>query len=635
MFEYIADLSWTFWASLVVSIIVAVYFISKQTAFNRSTMMNLLLYKDFFKKKEKYDTIEELPEHVNLSYDSEKEAWFDENGVEETAIKKVIKLRNNADSKAELHSLIEDINEYLGSCKGTATFEIIQNKTERRITKLYDKATSKASFPTHFGLMGTFVGVFLGLGMFLLGSMIQGGITDDAIHSLILGVLVSMSTSFIGLRMSTRANDLISDAKTKIDEDKNEFYEFVQNRLMTSVNISLTEALGNLHQTVSDFEPSFSKVIKGFKETFEACTKAFGKDFNTSVTTMVDAVGTMSANVNQITQNVSLLENLLNRLSGAEWTTYMRQFADTNEHFKTLTQSLNDFERARRMMLAATQEAINIQKTYNDSLVIPRQVATEINGILQRVVNFEKSINALGEELASRQVLGNAVLDEIKEQITAIKKKHKIAEQYIETADNKLEMFFDSQLIELKRLETKYQEALVRLFEAYENITDDHKEEINQRHQMFKDAIDDKFELTEVRSDLSNLKKIPTLEKKVDEVKSGQQQLRNTNEDIRRELNALNAAKEEENKSIVGRMISGGNSAYGREIERQRKENERLQLIIQQAKIDRETEQALKERLKAEHTDTSPVNQQNVESTNQSPELGPEKKTIWGRIFGR
>lgn len=638
MLEYILDLSWTFWASLVVSVMVATYFIRKQAAFNRSTLMNLDLYKNFFNKEEKYDT-EERSENTNLSDDEEIEESQDENGIEEKTKKKVVKLKNNANPKAELYNLIEDINEYLISCKGTATFEIIQNKTERRITKLYDKATSKASFPTHFGLMGTFVGVFLGLGMFLLGSMMQGGITDDSIHSLILGVLVSMSTSFIGLRMSTHANDLISNAKTKIDEDKNEFYEFVQNKLMTSVNISLTEALGNLHQTVSDFEPSFSKVIKGFKETFEACTKAFGADFNTSVTTMVSAVGTMSSNVNQITQNVSLLERLLNRLSGAEWTTYMRQFADTNEHFKTLTQSLNDFERARRMMLAATQEAINIQKTYNDSLELPRQVAIEINGILQRVVNFERSINALGEELASRQVIGNAVLDEIREQITAIKKKHKIAEQYIETSDNKLEMFFDSQLIELKRLETKYQEALVRLFEAYENITDDHKTEINQRHQIFKDAIDEKFELAEVRSELANLGKIPALEKKINEVKTEQQQLKDTNEGIRKELNAFNAAKEEENKGIVGRVMGGGNSAHERELEQQRKENERLQQIIQQARKDREAEMAIRKRLNAEGTELthgalSPDMPSQSTPPNPDSESG-KKLGLWSRIFGR
>ena len=444
------------------------------------------------------------------------------------------------------------------------------------------------------------------------------GITDDAIHSLILGVLVSMSTSFIGLRMSTSANDQISDAKNKIDDDKNEFYEFVQNKLMPSVDISLTEALGNLHQTVSDFEPSFSKVIAGFKETFNQCTLAFGDDFRRSVSSMVSAVDKMSTNINKITENVDILEDLLDRLSGAEWMQYMRQFAEASGHFKELTQSLNDFERARRMLLAATQEAINLQKSYNDSLTLPREVASEINTILQRVVKFEQNINALGADLAATQMLGNSTIEEIQNQISAIKVKHKVAERYIETSNNKLEMFFDSQLIELKRLEKKYLEALDTMFTTYESLTKDHESEINQRHEIFKNAIEDKFDLAGVRSELANLslipsiqsgvekvktdsdgmrkdlKKIESIELKVDEVKRGQEKLQRTNEGIRSELNAFNAAKEEEKKGAVGRFLNGSNTAKDREIKRKEKENEALQEIIKQAQKEREEEARIK-----------------------------------------
>ena len=587
--------------SLIVSLVTAAYFIRKQRGFYRTTMKNLDQFQNFFKKTDTYKTIDVDPDNAGSTSK---------------------RLVNVADSSSELHSLILDINEYLKSCKGTATFNIIQNKTERRIAKLYDKTTSKSSFPTHYGLMGTFVGVFLGLGAFLgmsLGS--AEGITDDAIHSLILGVLVSMSTSFIGLRMSTSANDQISDAKNKIDDDKNEFYEFVQNKLMPSVDISLTEALGNLHQTVSDFEPSFSKVIAGFKETFNQCTLAFGVDFRRSVSSMVSAVDKMSTNINQITENVDLLEELLNRLSGAEWMQYMRQFAEASDHFKELTQSLNDFERARRMLLAATQEAINLQKSYNDSLTIPREVASEINTILQRVVRFEESINALGTDIAQTQMFGNTAIEEIKNQITAIKAKHRVAEQYIETSNNKLEMFFDSQLIELKRLENKYLQALDTMFKTYESLTKDHETEINQRHEIFKNAIEDKFELAGVRSELANLslipniqsgvedvktdsdgmrkdlKKVESIESKVDEVKRGQEKLQRTNEGIRSELNAFNAAKEEEKKGAVGRFLNGSNTAKDREIKQKEKENEALQEIIKQAQKEREEEARIKELL--------------------------------------
>ncbi len=623
--------------SLAVSLPIALYFFIRQWKFHSATMKNLKLFSDFFKKTSDYETI-----------DANEDSDYSRSGSKKFSPKR---LKNVAASGAELHALIEDINEYLESCKGTATFNIIQNKTERRITKLYDRAASKASLPTHLGLMGTFVGVFLGLGAFLLISMNSPeGITDGAIHSLILGVLVSMSTSFFGLLMSTYAHDSISNAKNKNDDDKNEFYEYIQNKLMPSVDISLTEALGNLHQTVSDFEPSFSRVIDGFKATFRECTNAFGEDFRKSVKGMVDAVGTMSGNINKITENVDLLEDLLTRVSGAEWMRYMRQFADASDHFEKLTHSLNDFERARRMMLAAVQEAINMQKEYNESLTIPREVATQINTILQRVVRFEQNINTLGADLATTQMIGNTTIEEIKNQISAIKVKHKVAEQYIETSNNKLEMFFDSQLIELKRLEHKYEDSLENLFKTYEEITTKHKEEIGRRLEIFKDAIDEKFELSEVRTELGQLKKIPSIENKLDDVKSGQEKLQRTNDDIRKELNAFNAVKEGEKRGTRGKMMnSGANSTKEGKSERLKKENEartRKKDDEQQSIIERNIQERAQARneIMQKTAESSPVipsdsGEGNTNLINEEPitkeeirELSP--KGILKRLFG-
>lgn len=595
-------ISSSFLLSLTISIVTFFICFVFQRGFYRLTKKNLYNYNNFFDKVGDYETIGE-----SQAYSENKQSQF----------AKSQNLKNVAKPEAELYDLIEDINEYLNTCRGSATFNIIQNKTERRIAKMYELAVSKATFPTYLGLMGTFAGVFLGLLAFLLyGLFSDEGITDDSINSLISGVLVSMSTSFVGLLMSTISNYNISNAKDKVNDDKNEFYEYVQNKLMPSVDISLTEALGNLHQTVSEFEPSFSNVIAGFKETFKECTVAFGADFRNSLKTMVDAVGKMSSNVNQISSNVSLLEDLLNRLSGSEWRRYMKNFADSADHFKELTKSLNDFERARRMMLAATQEAINLQKSYNDSLIIPREVAAEINTIMQRVVRFEKSINELGENLASTQMLGNTTIEEIKNQISAIKVKHKVAEQYIETSNNKLEMFFDSQLIELKRLESKYMESLSDLFNSYEKLTENHKDEIIQRHEIFKDAIEEKFELSGVRSELGHLKKLPGIDSKVEDVKRGQEKLQRTNEGIRSELNAFNAAKEEENKGALERIFGGtSNSAQTRELENIKKENEFLKKIIKDAQKEKEN-RAKSEQIMREGMQAGPSNP-------QSPDINP------------
>lgn len=316
---------------------------------------------------------------------------------------------------------------------------------------------------------------------------------------------------------------------------------------------------------------------------------------------------------------------------------YMRQFADASDHFEKLTHSLNDFERARRMMLAAVQEAINMQKEYNESLTIPREVATQINTILQRVVRFEQNINTLGADLATTQMIGNTTIEEIKNQISAIKVKHKVAEQYIETSNNKLEMFFDSQLIELKRLEHKYEEALEDLFKTYEEITTKHQEEIGRRHEIFKDAIDEKFELSEVRTELGQLKKIPSLESKIDDVKSGQEKLQHTNEDIRKELNAFNADKGGEKKGITKKTVkSETNSTNDGKIGKQKQEKVPQKQPDETSIIEKnrqEREQAIKEFIQ-KTTESSPsVPNESSITTEEIREMSP--KGIWKRLFGK
>ena len=135
-----------------------------------------------------------------------------------------------APENSSLHKLIIELNKYTKKNHGTTDFSIIQNKTERKIEVAYEEATSRLAFPIYIGLMGTFLGVFMGLLFFNIDlSHSTDGITDGAISNLIKGVLVSMSTSFFGLLLSTWSNHYASTVRHDVDQDKSEFFEFVQN----------------------------------------------------------------------------------------------------------------------------------------------------------------------------------------------------------------------------------------------------------------------------------------------------------------------------------------------------------------------------------------------------------------------
>lgn len=411
----------------------------------------------------------------------------------------------------DLNNIISEINHYVVKTRGTTDFAVIQNKVERNLTMRYDQAMSKLSFPTNIGLMGTFLGVFLGIVMFVSGFNGSDELRDSSIRNLLIGVLISMSTSFIGLLLTTINTGRIGEAQKDVESDKNEFYDFVQTELMPSLDVSLVAAISKLHETVDKFEPAFDGVITRFQYTFDRCTRAFGESFETNVKTVSNAVRAMGDNMDKINENIALQKSVLSTFKSEEVVRGLEKYVEAADHFVGITQSLNKFEEARRMMLAAAQEAINLQNAYSESLIVPRDVALRINQILDRVKNFEANIERLGDKLNEREILGNDVVNAIRDQVSAIEKKSKIADSYLEVADGKLEDLFQEQTKAIEELNKRYRVAIGEHADEFEKLINELKEDIKVRHYEFLALMEDNLNVEMIHKDFSNLSKLDQL----------------------------------------------------------------------------------------------------------------------------
>lgn len=630
--------------SLVASIVMAVCFIVWQRNVYKENVRAINRLSRFFSKNENYSSYE--------SYDNDGRG---------DSTSKSVKIKDVANDDAELKNLINDINAYISKSKGTVAFSIIQNKTERRITMLYEIATSKLSFPTHIGLMGTFAGVFAGLLMFLIGTWLSGGITDSNIQSLISGVLVSMLTSCVGIWLLIKSHRRASEATNQIDRDKNDFYEWVQNELMPSVDVSMVEAIGKLHETIDNFEPTFSGVISQFKEAFKDVTGAFGTEFRQSVKVVADAVKSMGQNMDKVNRNIALQGDLLDTIKSNQLVKGMDAFVEASKRFSEITGSLDQFEKARRIMLLAAQETINIQKDFNDSLQIPKQVAAEINIILNRITKFEKNIEGLGVSIAQTQMVGNSLVEQIKENISAIKGKQKVAENYADKANSRLEVYFEEQKKEVSRIAQKYNEALEAYLSDYEAMLKERKEELKLRNDEFVRAIDNKLSLDDIRSDFGSLRKINDIYRKLELISMNSvdgNKLNKVLEGIRTELNAISAIQEDKKK--IGFRSGGSSNANAvsrannerdealremeeakrklREAEEEKKrlENERLRLLEEKQRQENErkkeaenaarirAEQEIRDRIKAEQENDRVAMEVIAKSKEDTVQLNPE-----------
>lgn len=546
--------------TILVSAAVAVIFFSFQLKYFVETKKYRGLFQNFFKRSGRYSTYK--------SYTPTDET--------------IDQIRRVGDQGSDLNNLIDEINHYVVKTKGTTDFAVIQNKVERKLNMRYDQSTAKLAFPTYIGLMGTFCGVFLGILMFVVGFDGVDGITDQSITNLLIGVLVSMSTSFAGLFLTTVNNASSAEARKKIEEDKNEFYDFMQTELMPNLDVSMVLAITRLHETVDKFEPAFDGVISRFQQTFDTCTKAFGQDFEKHVKAVANAVEVMGKNMDKINENIGLQKQVLETLKSGDIVKGMDKYVEAAHQFVSITQSLNKFEEARRMLLAATQEAINLQLQYSDSLKVPREVAVRVNQILDRIKTFEENVNRIGGQLNNREILGNDVVNAIGDQIRGITKKGRIADKYLEMADGKLEDLFIRQTQVINDMNKRYSEAISDHIDGFEKMLKQQTAELVNRHKEFLQAIEDHLSVEEVHKDFSNLKKLNDILEQLktlakDPVKSDE--LNRKLQKIQEQISKIELTIPE---GKGGFSWFGGGSSNSAELKDLRAENVRLQGDIEQ-----------------------------------------------------
>lgn len=455
------------------------------------------LYSNFFERKQDYGTKED---YVNSE--------------------KFTLLEQCAPTGTDLNKLIFEINHYVKKTRGTTDFAVIQNKVERMLSMRHDQSTSFLAFPTYLGLMGTFLGVFSGIIFFIIGMKDANGVTDDTIRNLLEGVVVSMTTSLVGLAFTTYNNHKASIADTKIEEEKNKFYDFVQTELMPNLDVSMVAAITHLHSTVDKFEPAFNRVISEFQQTFNSCTKAFGSAFEQNVSAVTVAVETMGKNMDKINHNIDLQEKLLDTIKSDTLVAGLEKYIEAAGQFQSITDSLNKFEHARRLMLAAAQETILLQAKFNEELKIPREIAVHINQILERIKDFENNVNTIGKSLAQREILGNEVIAIIREQVNAIRKKNNLAVKYVDTVDGKLEDFYNDQTKFISTLSQRYQHAIEAHADSFDKMMEEQTAEMKKRNEEFMQAIDKRLNIEDIRQEFINLQKLDVIVKKLESISS-------------------------------------------------------------------------------------------------------------------
>ncbi|MCL1967892.1 MAG: MotA/TolQ/ExbB proton channel family protein [Fibromonadales bacterium] len=258
----------------------------------------------------------------------------------------------------ELKNILDYINNYIASCGGTVPdFNIVKDIIERHVDNFEEKINNFLTVPLFLGLVGTIIGIILGLGDVDIDN-------EKFVYELTGHVKFAMIASLIGLILTVINSAIIfNTAKNKMGYRRNIFYDFLHSQkaenLFPSVSGNLENVLRNMHQNLEQFNCSLGNNLKKFEEVFSN-----NKELIDSNKELIDAL-----------RNSSVLNNMkeivgYNSKVSEEMNATFKNLDDFNKYIYIITElvkKLGSFE-------PITEGTVSLSKAANNLNVLAENI---------------------------------------------------------------------------------------------------------------------------------------------------------------------------------------------------------------------------------------------------------------------
>ncbi|MBG8553174.1 hypothetical protein [Hymenobacter guriensis] len=324
----------------------------------------------------------------------------------------------------DFRDILLDTNDYLRHNKGAAAdFDILKDISERRSEVLETDAQSGMATPLYLGLLGTFLGVILGL----VGIARNGVSDEDALRPFLTGVLIAMTGSFVGLLLTLLGQGLVRRARQRVDERQNQYYTFLQVKLLPVLHADMAGSLTNLKSVLDAFNQQFVGQIELFNPLMQ-----------------------------KVTENIRVQSEFLERL-------------DTIGYDKMAAANIAVFEKVRESAEMFSQFT-GYQQKLNQMLAEGTNTAHSVAGILDRLRGFERGINDLGQYIGQNDNLIQHQLDFFQRHQKEMDALRSRTEQYFDQASLSLTDLMQKRL---QYHERDAQQAYEKWGEYFQRINQD------------------------------------------------------------------------------------------------------------------------------------------------------------------
>lgn len=427
----------------------------------------------------------------------------------------------------EFKATIDSTNSYLENNKGSAAdFNIIKDITERHIDTTVNSINSTVSAPLFLGLAGTFFGIIYGLSFLEFSDMENGVsvITTDSISSLIQGVVTAMIASAIGLIL-TLINSawFYKDALYKNEEDKNDYYDFIQSKLLPKLSKDVSDSLGTLKSNLDHFNNKFGENLIHYKDSFGMLNENLvsQKDFLEAV----QEVGVVKLS-NKIVKTFESINDASNQFE--DFKGYQSSLNKTVSASIGVMKEYNDvsvkFANFNRNLDLVTDHIVESSDFYHQFKAFLESHFSEVE---QRKNIFTSSIGQIDEVLSAKlkelsdktleqkdfyndqwrstvDVLNNDIVELFSKMTEYVQTEAESLKKYISSEEEGLQQIFESNKEFFK--DFRYVEQLFTKFKAYAEASNTHQQNIESGVKTITELLSNDASLIKVNTNLVEIK---------------------------------------------------------------------------------------------------------------------------------
>lgn len=316
-----------------------------------------------------------------------------------------------------LVQIINAINSYLLKNKGaTGDFLLIKDIVERYCDTKREEFETQLPMPLYMGLMGTMLGIIFGIGYIAIVSGFSAFINNpsSSIGALMGGVAIAMIASLIGIILTTCGSWSAKTASSRVEDDKNEFYTWIQTELLPVLG-GTENSLMRLQENLLKFNRSFSTNTTKLDKALQRVETSYENQIELMQTIQQLDVKRMA------TANISVLRELQACTPQLErFSQYMHSVNEYISQVNTLNDAINSqMNRTQLIERMGTFFELEVKDIEQRKAAISQAVGT-VDDRLQQTLhslqeNADKSMQEMSEALIRKQNIFNKALDEQQE----------------------------------------------------------------------------------------------------------------------------------------------------------------------------------------------------------------------------